>query len=197
MNSSSVFKILFLLLCLVSIKVSASDFSALHDYDSVLTWGAQVEDILKDVMERVTHSLKPVEGRISSGFGSRYHPVLGINRHHNGLDIACAVGSEVRVPFSGVVSYAGRRGGYGLLIALKHQGKISESRYAHLSKILVQPKAFVKQGDVIGLSGQTGLATGPHLHFELYREGKAIDPETLLLRSQSRQSVSLPLFEFP
>jgi murein DD-endopeptidase MepM/ murein hydrolase activator NlpD len=121
---------------------------------------------------------------ISSVFGSRVHPVTGQIRFHQGTDLAAAAGTPVVAAFSGRVEVAGWMGGYGLMVVLSH-GSDTETRYAHLSEILVQDGQEVKQGTVIGLVGSTGLSTGPHLHFELWRKladgWTALDPTPQLV----------------
>ncbi|QQR81257.1 MAG: M23 family metallopeptidase [Deltaproteobacteria bacterium] len=154
-----------------------------YEYDSTLAWKSQLDQLLDEVVERVTRFLKPVNGAISSHFGERLHPVLGRVRHHDGVDIACASGSEVRAVLPGQVILAGWSGGYGNLIKIRHKGEITESRYGHLSKLLVSSGQMVKTGELIGFSGKTGLATGPHLHFELFRKSLLIDPERFLSTS--------------
>ncbi len=121
---------------------------------------------------------------ISSLFGSRVHPVTGQVRFHQGTDLAAPEGTPVVAAFSGRVEIAGWLGGYGLIVVISH-GDTHETRYAHLSEVLVKVGQEVKQGNVIGLVGSTGLATGPHLHFEIWqkmREGLvAIDPTPQLM----------------
>ncbi|MBD2176082.1 M23 family metallopeptidase [Pseudanabaena sp. FACHB-1998] len=121
---------------------------------------------------------------VSSIFGSRVHPVTGQVRFHQGTDLAAAEGTPVVAAFSGRVEIAGWLGGYGLIVVISH-GDTHETRYAHLSEVLVKAGEEVKQGTVIGLVGSTGLATGPHLHFELWRKMKegmvAIDPTPQLI----------------
>jgi murein DD-endopeptidase MepM/ murein hydrolase activator NlpD len=121
---------------------------------------------------------------ISSLFGSRVHPVTGQIRFHQGTDLAAAEGTPVVAAFSGRVEIAGRLGGYGLIVVLSH-GDTHETRYAHLSEILVKTGQEIRQGTVIGLVGSTGLATGPHLHFEIWRKMQeglvAIDPTPQLI----------------
>lgn len=111
----------------------------------------------------------PLEfSRISSGFtNSRFHPVLKLWRAHKGIDYAAALGTRVKATADGVVEFAGRHGGYGNLVVLRHQSKIS-TWYGHLSRITkgLHKGSRVSQGDVIGNVGMTGLATGPHLHYE-------------------------------
>jgi murein DD-endopeptidase MepM/ murein hydrolase activator NlpD len=118
----------------------------------------------------------PVEfRRISSGFTSaRFHPVLGYTRKHEGTDFAAATGTPVMAAGDGTVIRAGRAGGYGNLIEIRHRNGIT-TRYGHLSRILTHTGARVHQGEVIGKVGQTGLATGPHLHYEFRVNGVAKD----------------------
>ncbi len=106
---------------------------------------------------------------ISSGFGYRVHPITGVARMHQGVDLAAAEGTPVLAPFSGTVEVAGWMGGLGLAIVISH-GNTHETRYGHLSQILVQPGQIVKQGTAIGLVGSTGMSTGAHLHFELWQK---------------------------
>ena len=122
-------------------------------------------------------SIKPIEGRYSiHGYGMRVHPVLGIRRMHDGIDIIADVGTNVFAAADGVVRYAGRtRGGYGIVVEISH-GYGYSTLYAHLSKPLVRPGQTVKRGDVIGRSGRTGLVSGPHLHYEVRRWGRKMNP---------------------
>ena len=108
--------------------------------------------------------------RVSSGFGRRFHPVLKKWRAHNGVDYAAPSGTPIRAIGRGTVSYSGTKGGYGKHVRLKHNGKYSSS-YSHLSRIAVSRGSVVEQGQVVGYVGSTGLATGPHLHFEFYVNG--------------------------
>jgi murein DD-endopeptidase MepM/ murein hydrolase activator NlpD len=121
----------------------------------------------------------PVYARyMSSGFGGRYHPLLGGYRQHSGVDLAASFGSPIRATSDGIVSQAGWRGGYGLAVALNNGS--SETRYAHMSRIAVAPGQTVKRGDVIGYVGSTGQSTGPHLHYEIRQNGVAVDPAPTL-----------------
>ena len=118
----------------------------------------------------------PVEfSRISSGFSMRFHPVLQTWRAHNGTDFAAATGTPARTVGDGVVEFAGVQNGFGNVVFIKHQNN-HETVYAHLSKINVQQGQSVSQGQVIGLVGSTGWATGPHLHFEVRVNGVQQDP---------------------
>lgn len=120
----------------------------------------------------------PVAGRISSGFGFRLHPILGFLRLHKGLDIAAPHGSPVYAAIDGVVHYAGRNGGYGNYIKLGHGGGMT-SAYGHLSRIAVAPGERVRRGEVIGHVGSTGMSSGPHLHWEVWRGGTPINPRSI------------------
>jgi murein DD-endopeptidase MepM/ murein hydrolase activator NlpD len=114
-------------------------------------------------------------GRLSSGFGYRFHPLSGRYQPHAGVDLAAPMGSPVVATADGIVGLAGWMGGYGLTIQLDH-GKAIQTRYAHLSATSVTPGQSVKKGQVIGLVGSTGRSTGPHLHYEVRVSEVAIDP---------------------
>jgi murein DD-endopeptidase MepM/ murein hydrolase activator NlpD len=119
--------------------------------------------------------------RISSAFNrSRFHPVLKVSRPHNGIDYAAAAGTPVRAVGDGTVARAGWAGGYGNLVEIRHQRGYS-SRYAHLQRFAtgVRPGSRVRQGDLIGYVGATGLATGPHLHYEFHENGRPVDPNNV------------------
>lgn len=119
----------------------------------------------------------PVNGVMTSTFGPRKHPILGTVRIHKGVDWAAPLGTPIAAAFDGEIVFQGDGSGYGNLVKISH-GNGSETRYAHMQKFADKAGvgAKVKAGDIIGYIGTTGLSTGPHLHFELYRNGQAIDP---------------------
>ncbi|GGB86143.1 hypothetical protein GCM10011494_00530 [Novosphingobium endophyticum] len=117
--------------------------------------------------------------RLTSRFGMRHHPLLGEYRLHAGIDLGAAMGEPVHATSGGTVSAAGWQGGYGIAVRIDH-GKGIETRYAHLSRLNVRPGQAIKPGDVIGFVGSTGRSTGPHLHYEVRRNGQPIDPSTTL-----------------
>ncbi|MES0100470.1 M23 family metallopeptidase [Mesorhizobium sp. M0019] len=119
----------------------------------------------------------PVNGVLTSTFGPRKHPILGTVRIHKGVDWAAPVGTPIAAAFDGEISFQGDGGGYGNLVKVSH-GSGRETRYAHMQKFAIEGGvgSKVKAGDIIGYIGTTGLSTGPHLHFELYQNGAAIDP---------------------
>ena len=129
--------------------------------------------------------LFPVLGEAfaSSGFGWRLHPVLGTWRMHAGRDFAAPEGAPVVAALSGSVLSSGLAGGYGIAVELEHANPRRRTLYGHLSEIYVRPGQRVRQGEVIGRVGNTGLSTGPHLHFELRRSNGsgwiAVDPTQL------------------
>ena len=118
----------------------------------------------------------PVAGRISSSFGMRLHPILGYYRMHKGIDIACPYGSPVYAVFDGTVNWAGYKGGYGSFVGIQGQGGAIGTGYGHLSRVLVRNGQHVERGQIVAYSGNSGLSTGPHLHFEVYRSGQAVNP---------------------
>jgi murein DD-endopeptidase MepM/ murein hydrolase activator NlpD len=117
----------------------------------------------------------PVRGWISSGFGSRVSPLSGEKGFHTGVDIANDFGTPVRATADGRVAYAGWEGGYGKLVVLDH-GHGYQTYYGHLSEIKAAVGQTVRRGSTIGLMGQTGDATGPHVHYEVRVFGAAVDP---------------------
>ena len=116
-----------------------------------------------------------VGSRISSKYGKRVHPVRRVHRHHGGVDLAAPSNSHVRAVASGTVVFVGQYLGYGKLVTIRHQNE-RFSLYGHLNEYLVNPGQQVKAGDLIGRVGATGLASGPHLHFEWREAGKSVDP---------------------
>lgn len=111
----------------------------------------------------------PAEGQITSGFGIRN------GRQHDGIDIDNDIGTPIHAAADGVVIYAGRLGGYGLIVILKHEGRF-KTIYAHNRKIMVKKGDTVRQGEVIAELGNSGNATGPHLHFEIRCGQEAVNP---------------------
>lgn len=128
----------------------------------------------------------PLQGRISSHFGMRVHPILQVERMHHGLDIAAPHGTAIKAALDGTVIFSGEVGGYGNLVEIDH-GNGLITRYGHNSKNLVQVGQQVRAGQKIAEVGSTGLSTGPHLHFEVRRQGQPVNPMALLDRDKFRQ----------
>ncbi len=112
---------------------------------------------------------------VTSDYGYRNHPVTRHYRLHEGIDFRASIGTRVYASKTGKVTYAARKGGYGKTVSIQHEDDFSTS-YGHLSRIDVSVGDFVQQGQVIGLSGNTGISTGPHLHFEIRYKGKSENP---------------------
>ncbi len=128
----------------------------------------------------------PMEfSRVTSGFKMRFHPIHNQWRAHNGVDYAAAMGTPVRTVGDGVVQFAGWQNGYGNVVQVQHNPSQS-TVYAHLSRILVRKGERVSQSTKIGLSGATGWATGPHLHFEFRVNGVFKDPLTIARQSEAQ-----------
>lgn len=125
----------------------------------------------------------PVAGHMTSGFGMRRHPILGYVRMHAGIDFGAAYGSPIYAVGDGIVSFAGRHGGHGNYVRIDHGGGIGTG-YGHMSRIAVMGGTRVRAGQVIGYVGSTGLSTGPHLHFEAYRDGRIVNPMSLRFASR-------------
>ena len=132
---------------------------------------------------------RPVNGPVTSGFGPRRHPILGYMRMHAGLDFKAGYGQPIYAVSDGVVAFAGRNGGYGNFVRLNHSGGLA-SGYGHMSRIAARPGGKVRRGQIIGYIGSTGLSTGPHLHYELYRNGRAINPMSVKFTQRAQLSGS-------
>lgn len=132
----------------------------------------------------------PVPGaRVSSNYGWRTHPILRFLKLHTGTDYAAASGTPVHAAADGVIEYAGRKGGYGNFIRLNMGGGLATG-YAHLSGFAVSPGQRVGRGQVIGYVGSTGMSTGPHLHYEMYRNGNRVDPRSVQYVQQSEMDAA-------
>ena len=138
-----------------------------------------IEAVAK-IIERGTKSpptyMKPISGgRLTSGFGKRKAPKKGASTYHKGIDWAVPTGTAVCASSGGTVEKAGWGSGYGYCVYIKHENG-TVTRYGHLSKVLVKSGQYVKQGEKIALSGNTGVSTGPHLHFEILVNGSQVNP---------------------
>ncbi len=133
----------------------------------------------REEAEAVETVLWPVSGRISDRFGLRRHPILGVERMHNGLDIAAPEGTPVRAAADGRVTFAGWKEGYGYFVEIDH-GDGLVTRYGHNRENSVEVGQRVARGQIIAKVGSTGLSTGPHVHFEVVRNGRPTDPLALL-----------------
>ena len=128
-----------------------------------------------------TPSIMPTKGWLTSAFmRERVHPILHLARPHEGIDVSAPMGAEIEAPASGIVTEVRWEEGYGNIITLDH-GYGLVTRFAHCSKILVARGTRVKRGQKIALVGSTGLSTGPHLHYEVWVNGKPVDPMKYVL----------------
>ena len=137
--------------------------------------GVYIHGLPDDVVAQFIH---PVRGKVTSPFGLR----KGGTRMHKGVDIALCCGDSIGCAFAGKVARVGyEKGGYGYFVIVDHPDGV-QSRYAHLQSPLAKPGQEVTPGEVIGLGGTSGNSTGPHLHFEIRRYGRPVDPTALLRR---------------
>jgi murein DD-endopeptidase MepM/ murein hydrolase activator NlpD len=132
--------------------------------------------------ERSETMRMPVSGRVSSPFGERFHPILGYARMHQGVDLAAAAGTPIVAAANGRVTSAGWRGGYGRAVSIAH-GEGIQTTYGHMSRIAAYPGETVRRGQIIGYVGSSGLSTGPHLHFQVTRNGRAVNPLSVKMGS--------------
>jgi len=122
-----------------------------------------------------TPSIWPTKGWLSSSFGYRISPFSDRKEFHKGVDIATRMGAPIVASADGIVSFAGREGGFGRVLTVKH-GYGIKTKYAHLKEALVKKGQYVKRGETIALVGNTGRSTGPHLHYEVHLNGVAVNP---------------------
>ena len=125
------------------------------------------------------------EGWLSSGFGYRTHPVTGNREFHRGVDFAGRRGAEIHAVAAGIVTWSGRRWGYGYMVEIKH-GDGYVTRYAHNRKNLVKVGERVEKDQVIALLGSSGRTTGPHVHFEVVKDGKVVNPTRFIRKTAKR-----------
>ncbi len=158
----------------------------------LLRWGHDGGFYSADALARPSYvqtgpgMLTPVNGRITSLYGQRFHPLLGYTRMHAGVDFGAAWGSPIVAAADGIVSYAGYHGGHGNYVRLEHDGGLGTA-YGHMSRIAVGPGTRVSAGEVIGFVGSTGLSTGPHLHYEMYQDGRTVNPLGMRFATVTRQ----------
>lgn len=129
----------------------------------------------KKLFEAIPAILPTTGNYTRDSFGNRLHPILNKFQMHNGIDIITDIGTPVYAPGNGKVTYVGRKGGYGLTIEIDH-GFGYTTVYAHLSKTNVKEGKIVKRGELIGKTGNSGLSSGPHLHYEVHHNGIVQDP---------------------
>lgn len=139
------------------------------------------------VGEQRSGLVAPVPGPISSRFGMRRHPILGYRRMHSGMDFRARHGTPIVAVTDGRVVGAGRMGGCGNAVRLDHGGGMA-TRYCHMSRMAVRRGQSVRRGQVIGYVGSTGLSTGPHLHYEMYRNGRAVNPASVKFVTRAQLS---------
>lgn len=142
--------------------------------------GKQWFDAAGQTESRGALGLPIAAGRVTSRFGMRMHPLLGFMRMHKGIDIGAAHGTPIYAAMDGVVASAGRNAGYGNFIKLRHAAGLA-SGYGHMSRFAVRAGARVRAGQVIGYVGSTGMSTGPHLHYEVWRNGASVNPRAIAI----------------
>lgn len=154
----------------------------------LMRWGREFYEA-SGVGEQRSGLVAPVPGRLTSHFGQRRHPILGFVRMHAGLDFKASYGTPIVAVTDGRVSGAGRMGGCGNAVRIDHGGAL-QTRYCHMSQIAARGGQYVRRGQVIGYVGSTGLSTGPHLHYEMYRGGRPVNPAHVAFVTRAQLSGS-------
>jgi murein DD-endopeptidase MepM/ murein hydrolase activator NlpD len=165
-------------------------FAARLDIDALARRASLLVRSLNEAYDSLAHhrermaatpSIMPTKGWLTSAFAAeRFHPILHLARPHEGIDVSAPMGAEIEAPAAGVVTDVRWEEGYGNFLTVDH-GFGLVTRYAHCSKILVVRGQRVKRGQKIALVGSTGLATGPHLHYEVWVNGKPADPKKYVM----------------
>ena len=173
----------------------AQDVSALELNDGLKQVQAQFEmssqqlSVLESMLFEQELELKsqpttrPTDGYMTSDFGFRMHPILGGRAHHNGIDFEANIGDPVRSAGNGLVKFAGWQNGFGNVVEIDHQNGYV-TIYGHNSALLVKEGDVVRAGQVISKAGSTGRSTGPHVHFEVHKDGLPINPRIFLDKSR-------------
>ncbi|HWQ21789.1 MAG TPA: M23 family metallopeptidase [Clostridia bacterium] len=168
----------------------AADVVAVHagDHDAMIRQSNREDQLIRSVIAGVDPAVAmqlpeveelawPLTGpmKITSPYGERIHPIIGEEAFHRGVDLRAHYGSPILAPADGVVVYVGAKTAYGNVIVIVHGGGIA-TVYGHLWKFAVQPCERVKEGQLLGYTGNTGFSTGPHLHFEVRQNGEPTNP---------------------
>ena len=172
-------------------KMGEKVFAASYDMETLLRRARLLQTSMDEAISTLrentarlesTPSIAPADGPLSSLFSrARRHPVLRISRPHKGIDIAAPIGEPILAPARGRVTYAGHRGGgYGNMVEINH-GYGYITRFAHASRVLVKKGQTVERGQVIAEVGETGLTTGPHLHYEVEVNGQQVNPLNFII----------------
>ena len=144
---------------------------------------AEITDTVSRHVARLenTPSIMPTAGWLTSHFSrSRFHPLLHISRPHEGIDVSAPMGAPIVAPAAGVVMRVARENGYGNVLEIDHGNGIV-TKYAHCSRIMVRTGQRVTRGQTVAAVGNTGLSTGPHLHYEIHKDGRVVDPLTYVM----------------
>ncbi|MEH6685133.1 MAG: M23 family metallopeptidase [Qipengyuania sp.] len=128
--------------------------------------------------------------RLTSDYGMRTHPVLGGRRSHKGVDLSAPTGTPIYATADGYISKAEWFSSYGKYVSIEHGANL-QTRFAHMSDIAVTAGSRVKKGDIIGYVGSTGRSTGPHLHYEVRIDGKAVNPVPYMVESEAQRAFAL------
>jgi len=160
-------------------EVNRFTTSIIRPGDVIFLPGASLTKEIAIAQNLSDNFIKPIIGRISSGFGLRFHPILERYHFHTGIDIKAPYGAGIKASLSGRVIFAGWKSGYGRCVIIKHNN-VYKTLYGHLSRIFVRQGQFVETKETIGAAGDSGLTTGSHLHFEVLKNNRPIDPRTLI-----------------
>ncbi|MSR22058.1 MAG: M23 family metallopeptidase [Gemmatimonadetes bacterium] len=171
-------------------ELGAKAFSVVYDLDALERRSRLLRESMREASDSITAhrdllestpSILPTEGLLTSGFSqARLHPIFHEALPHEGMDVSAPMGNPIRAAAKGRVTFVGVRDGYGLVVEIDH-GYDYVTLYGHASRVLVSRGQGVSRGDVIAQVGNTGIATGPHLHYEVRVNGRPVNPERFVL----------------
>lgn len=182
----------------LGVSMESLEFRAAHSkvseiHDQAYRQAIDLQQLLSTLSQRksLLHaipSVSPVNGWITSGFGHRISPFTGERAMHMGIDVASPIGTPIYAPADGIVIFAGKKDGFGKFVMVAH-GYGIVSHYGHIAQILVEPGQKLQRGTQIGTVGMTGRTTGPHLHYEVWVNGKATNPRKFILEADANNLV--------
>jgi murein DD-endopeptidase MepM/ murein hydrolase activator NlpD len=172
-------------------KLVPSFAESVQDYDFLRS--ANTLSLLSSSSRRIhplsgTPNLWPIDGRLLSGFGQRNDPFGDEGEFHKGVDLGASIGTPIHVAADGIVRFAGRMNGFGLVVIVDHGA--TETLYAHMSKMNVHAGQEIRRGEILGAVGATGSVTAPHLHYEVHQNGRPVNPYQYLSKSTVYRTVT-------
>lgn len=183
----------FVVVVVIAVLIIMGKNSVKKDFNYILSGGADIKNFISEVKESYQKNMTypdfimPLNGTITSPFGKRIHPILNTEEMHTGIDIDVNSGNEIRASEKGEIIKQETDERFGNYILIKHKGSFITC-YAHLESFSKNEGDYVESGDVIGIAGETGMATGKHLHFEIRHGEERVDPLKYIIRDNKNEN---------